>query len=350
MVEITKTLSRTSMMILLPCALLVILSLLVGQARFPSVISFASSSEAGTYHLYLMDIYLDRMHQISDHDVYCCPNWSPDGQEIIYIQVDGRRKRLYHMNANGGHPQPLTAPSAPDTMFAAWSPDGSSIVYTRIRLMQDLEIAVLDTRTGMTRELTHNSQDDDSPQWSPDGRFIVFRSRSDNGEWDIYRMNPQGEDVQQLTGVEDNDLFPSISPDGRRISFVSDRSGNPDLYVMNADGSNVRQLTWTPAAEMNPFWSPDGSRILFQSQLQGAASADIYLIEADGGHARQLITDTRPILHSAPFWSPNGQYILFVSENATGGTDISVMDVTGSQVRRLTNNVNPDTFPAWLPR
>jgi TolB protein len=300
-----------------------------------------------------MDIFLNRTHQFSNVTVFCCPAWSPDGQEIVFIRSQwlgaSLLKRLYLMNADGSHLRPLTLASAPDTLFADWSPDGNHVVYGTLLWQQDIELALMNVRTGMTWQLTQNTQDDDSPQWSPDGHFIVFRSRSNTGTWDIYRMNPYGEDVRQLTDARGDSASPTISPDGRRIAFVSNRSGNQDLFVMNADGSDLRQLTRSHALEMNPFWSPDSTQILFQSKHQGAVSSSIYRIDVDSRHVRQLMSNTAATFHSATFWSPDGTQILFLSQNETGDTDLVVMEADGSNARRLTSNVERDAYPAWQP-
>lgn len=332
------------------CMGLVIVSLLVGQARYASVISFAASSGGDDYHMFLMDVWLHRTRQLSDQTIYCCPVWSPDGQHIIFIhQSTNLHKRLYMMNAYGGQFRALTAASAPDTLTAEWSPDGNFIVYTLLPLRQDQEIAVLDVQAGTTNQLTHNTHDDDSPQWSPDGRFIVFKSRADHGQWNIFRMNPDGAAVQQLTDAQGSDLFPRISPDSRRIAFVSENAGNQDLFVMNADGSDRQQLTWTPTLEMTPFWSADGRQILFQSQQRGTGSSSLYMVDADGRNLRQLMHSTVSSLSSASFWSPNGNHILFLSKSATDAADVYMMDADGSQVRRLTHQAERHTYPAWHP-
>lgn len=356
MARITQRLlwiSRIYLTILLSCLVLVIISLSIGQARHSPVVSFATSLGNGDYHLHLLDIDLGRTYQLSDDSIFCCHAWSPNGQQIIFVQSNSQgtapKKQLYIMNADGSDLHPLTPASAPDSISPDWSPDGSAVVYVTVPLRQDSDIAVLNTQTGITHLLTQNNRDDNAPQWSSDGRFIVFRSQSENGIWDIYRVSPRGEDMQKLTDSQANNLFPSISPDSRRIAFVSNRAGNQDLYVMNADGTNLQQLTWTEDLEMTPVWSPDGARILFQSQPQGASASDIYVIDADGRNPHQLMTSTTPTLFSTGFWSPDSQHFLFLSENTTGGIDISIMDIGGTQEQRLTNTMQLITDLAWQP-
>ena len=51
-----------------------------------------------------------------------------------------------------------------------------------------------------------------------------------------------------------------MSPDGRWLVFDSDRGGNADLYVMPAAGGEARQITTDPAGDFSGDWSPDGRR------------------------------------------------------------------------------------------
>ena len=55
---------------------------------------------------------------------------------------------------------------------------------------------------------------------------------------------------------------------------------------MNADGTNARQLTNLPAASENPVWSPDGSQVVFQSDRDG--NFEIYVMDVDGSNPRRL--------------------------------------------------------------
>lgn len=334
------------------CAGLVSLSLWIGQIRPSSVISFTSRSSTGSYQLFLMDIHLDWTLQLTEPVVFCCPVWSPDGQQILFAgSQDGPtlRKRLYVINANGSDLHPLLQPSTPDTILGAWSPDGGLVAYVIMPTRNDFEIAIFDTRTGETRQITQNNVEDNMPHWSPDGQFIIFRSQSPEGVRDIYRVDPEGGEIRQLTDLPNDSAFACISPDSRQIAFISGDASHQDLFVMDADGGNLRQLTSTPDQETTPFWSPDGTQIVFRSQPIGSSTGDVYSIAAEGGDPRLLIRGTQSSIYAETFWSPDGKQLLFVSEDASGITDISVMDADGSHVRQLTHSAELDLYPAWRP-
>jgi TolB protein len=91
---------------------------------------------------------------------------------------------------------------------------------------------------------------------------------------------------------------------------------------------------------MAPAISPDGTRIAFRS------GQDIYVMNIDGTERRRL-TDT-PAYESHPDWSPDGTQITFVTER-DGNREIYTMHADGSNPQRLTNDPADDLRPDWSP-
>ena len=62
-------------------------------------------------------------------------------------------------------------------------------------------------------------------------------------------------------------------------------------------------------------WSPDSKHLAFSAtktpDLIDGLSADIYVIDVDGGTARALVTQQGP--DSSPRWSPDGGSIAFAT-------------------------------------
>ena len=92
-----------------------------------------------------------------------------------------------------------------------------------------------------------------------------------------------------------------VSPAGDALVF--DMLG--DIYTLSTEGGKARRLTSGMAFDGQPVWSPDGKTILFVSDRSGAEN--LWLMDADGGHPRQIsLYDDNPVFVS-PEWAPDGQ-------------------------------------------
>ena len=72
--------------------------------------------------------------------------------------------------------------------------------------------------------------------------------------------------------------------------------------------------------------------------------SDIYMMNVDGSEERRL-TDS-PGLDGFPAWSPDGKRIAFVSARGGGNCEIYVMDADGSGQERLTRTPDDEYFLA----
>jgi serine/threonine protein kinase len=121
---------------------------------------------------------------------------------------------------------------------------------------------------------------------------------------------------------------PSWLPD-RRILYSGCWQNSCGILVMNDDGAFPRQVV-PGTTEINPEASPNGNRVAFMSQRTGGW--DIYVASLDGSNLRRLTDD--PANDGLPTWSPDGRYIAFVTDR-DGPWAVWVMGPDGSQQRRL---------------
>jgi Tol biopolymer transport system component/serine/threonine protein kinase/tetratricopeptide (TPR) repeat protein len=252
------------------------------------------------------------------------PDWSPDGQRIVFASDRDGALDLYLMNADGSDVRRLTHNTAED--FApAWSPDGGKIAFTSKRDGND-EIYVMDADGSNQTNISRNPASDSRPAWSPDGKRIVFMSNRDSDQpdnFDIYLMSTDGSNIVRLTDDPKFDGDPAWSPDGGKIAFASDRSGNFEIYLMNTDGSEQRNITNNPAFDSKPVWSPDGSRIAFISNRSG--NFNVYVMNADGTNVRNIINTTET--DDEPGWAPDGKHITYQTQR-DGNFEIYVADAS----------------------
>jgi TolB protein len=156
-------------------------------------------------------------------------------------------------------------------------------------------------------------------------------------------MNADGTGIRRLTTSLGLDIKPTWSPDGQQIAFRSQRDGNDEIYVMNADGTCQRNLTNDPADDRSPAWAPDGRTIAFDHFFNDTFQ-DISLIDIDGSNLRRVTMRSGEY----PSWSPDGSRIAFASAR-TGHYEIYVIDRDGSNEIQLTHHNAYSMYPAWSP-
>lgn len=191
------------------------------------------------------------------------------------------------------------------------------------------------------------------PHVSRDG-LVVFQSNRVGG-WKLFEARLDGSELRQLTSGPGADATPIWSPDGTQIVYASDRSGNEDVWIVQADGTGLRNLTSHPAGDSHPSWSPDGRLIVFNSTRGDGENDDIFVIDVDGSNLRR-ITDNGLYWDTFPSFSPDGRKIVFrrllrerMSEGTLANSEVMVMNTDGTGAINLSRHPWFDGWPSWSP-
>jgi len=268
---------------------------------------------------------------------------------------------IYIMDVDGSNVRRLTETSVTEGQFLC-SPDGRCILYDSGSGRRAIMVMSTDG-SGKLCLLKDDVETSHSyPVWSPDSTRLVFSSYSEKEEdSDIYVMDADGANLTQLTDTSElSEDDPSWSPDGTKIGYGGEvYPQGSSFYVMNADGSKQRRLV---ANTRYPKWSPDGTKIVFAPY---SIDEEIYVMNADGTNKRQL-TSNKHVIDDEPAWSPDGNKIIFVSGEYTpfalklfppgttiapkSDSEIWVMNADGSHPTCLTDNMDNDMRPQWVPR
>jgi len=273
--------------------------------------------------LEVLDLYGNRRVVFTADEVIEAPNWSPDGQWLVF-NAGGQ---LFRINPDGGTPEHIETIGLDDlnndhvlsrdgtTIYVSSddghlyavpfaggearrvsnehptphhyylhgiSPDGETLAYVAVEQPQgqrNVNIFTIPAAGGPDTRLTDVTVPNDGPEYSPDGRWIYFNSElaaKKPGHAQIFRMQPDGSGIEQLTFDTRVNWFPHISPDGRYVAYLSYPQGTlghpPDKHVvlrlMSPHGTDQRDLAafFGGQGTINVnSWAPDSKRLAFVS-------------------------------------------------------------------------------------
>lgn len=263
---------------------------------------------------------------------------------------DTRNRELFTMDFDGHYLRQVTRLGS-IIMSPDWSPDGQGLIFTcYARGNPDLWWA--DLFGGKEGVISARQGINASARYSPRGDSIAL-SLSFKGIPKIFQISPQGNIIKRLTSGRGNDISPTWSPDGSTIAYVSDQAGTPQIYTVPVEGAapvrsasatvpRVGRLTFGSNYNTDPDWSPRGDVLTFTARVDGRFQ--VCTIRADGTDFRVL---TNRGSNQDPAWSPDGRMIAFSSDRS-GKRLIWIMDALGE----IQVPVSPITgkAPAWSPR
>jgi len=221
------------------------------------------------------------------------------------------------------------------------SPDSQWAVFASNRT-GNWELFVARTDGSELVQLTFNVQARDvDPIWGPDD-LIAFETSRD-GNWEIYLFDIVTGAEKRLTDSPASDINAYWMPDGASLVFESDRSGTWQIYRADIRSQAVTLLSDGIGDDRDPVVSPDGTQIAFRSSRGGEPDA-LYVMNLDGSDVRRISETSGRVQNQA--WSPDGELIAYESD-ADGDLDIYVYQPSTGLSRQLTDNEVADYAPTW---
>ncbi len=323
---------------------------------------------------------------------------SPDGKSAV-MELQGV---LWKVPVNGGIAKRITG-NYVDPSYPEWSPDGEKIVFQSY-LTGNFHIYMMNPDGTNMKQLTHGPYDHREPTFSSNGTKVAFSSdRGGTGSYDIWVLDLMTNELKQWTNTLTEVYQPTWSPSGDEIAYVNnDPFLIEDMIQAVDEDGNIRTLIHGKGTVFSPSWSPDGSRITYflldsglmmtdlskdhiPSQLIDDSdvfpfpvewlSADEIVYTADGHIQSRNLTKSRAVTipfkveievekrdykykeHDfdsvnprpvmgivAPKISPDGKQVAFVALN-----DLWLWEIGDEDPRPLTNDGHMALDPAWSP-
>ncbi len=157
------------------------------------------------------------------------PEWSPDGERILFVSDVTGRAALHTVPANGSGPP---------------------------ELMLRLERPIWEA------------------SWSRDGHWLALRSSSAISK-DLEYLEIDADTIPRPYLDTDFDEFnPQLSPDGRWLAYVADESGRSEVYVRSFPIPGRRWLVSTNGGS-EPLWAHSGKELFFISDDDQMVRAEV---------------------------------------------------------------------------
>jgi Tol biopolymer transport system component len=330
------------------------------------------------------------------------PAWKPDGTQIAFARLDGRRAVISVVGPLGDSEQKLAefparaAPREPrgaNDPFLAWSPDGRWLAVSRVTPEEQNDIfllahdgserrVLLPAKAGArytaaafspkgdalafvdsghigivdldpassghvqspARRLTQYLGYVGGLAWTADGKELLFgraayASPTPSTLWRVAASGASSPERIDLAGVGS---FPTASASGQRIAY-SRRGLNVDMMKLQ-EGRERETIAASTFNEFDASFSPDGSKVAFASDRTGEGN-EIWVANHDGSGRRPVTKGVhRP--EGSPRWSPDGQRLAYDGVGDDGKRQVFIIDEAGGQIRALSSERG---FYAQLP-
>ncbi|MCH8118895.1 MAG: PD40 domain-containing protein [Planctomycetes bacterium] len=275
-----------------------------------------------------------------------CPELSPDGRIIYYVNNMPGKEGIYAVLRDGGAPRRLTE-SFPEEHTGlinyhrfALSPDGRTLAYST-RIGNEKGIFTVPTMGGDPRLLVQitNAKSSPVPQWSPDGSQLAYSDGND-----LYIIPAAGGQPRKLAHMNHGweDYSVRWSPDGKFIAaFGIPKPGNSAdnaVFVVPASGGELRQLTSDVEWKEGLEWHPDGQRLTYHVSRLDSETHQTYL----DGREPTLLVNAPDVWDYVGKWAPDGRRFFFV-----GGPRMYVYDESSGKTTQVSEHGDEAGVPRW---
>lgn len=232
--------------------------------------------------------------------------------------------------------------------------------------------------------------------FSQNGQYLIFQSErlDDNPFYQIFMLDFETGDINQVSNgtgkttcafIQKNEngkvLYSSTHLDPKakekqkeefelresstKRRYAWDYDETMDIFVTDFDGKNPKQLTKEKGYDAEASFSPDGTKIVFASNRDGYSKklnekdqkqlefdpsyfCDLYIMNVDGSNLKRLTTS--PGYDGGPFFSPDGKKVIWRRFTPDGHqADVHTINIDGTDERQITSFESMSWAPYFHP-
>ena len=280
----------------------------------------------GRYQLAWLNREGKMLGSVGQPDRYGSLRISPDGTRLAAGLADAlSRSDLWLLELSRGIPNRLTFQGMFGT--GAWSPDGQQIGY---HLLSGRKLMLKNANgTGQEEAPLQSQYTVYMNDWSPDGRYLVYTQQNAEGRFELWLLPLTGErKPQPFIKTAFNDSQGGVSPGSNWIAYTSDESGGlNEVYVTSFPTAGTRWRVSSSGGSF-PRWSRDGKELFYRA-LDGTLMVASVRTTPQGlefGTPTSLFRIPEPVgMFAYPYdVSPDGKRILALMPSKVSGDSPSL--------------------------
>ena len=308
--------------------------------------------------VYTMPVFGGSPRQLI-HDVDSTPSFSPDGSRFVYLRWTPGRKdqssEIHIADKDGGNDQ-LLYTSANVTQAPAWSPQGNQIAWIEVTGSRAQVIRIFDIASKKPMSIARprgvffdqNDEGYSDLAWLPDGKHLLvlyFKPQSDRRQIGVVGVS--GGDFHTLTNDVNDYSQLAVSAEGKMLATVLTNVDSRVAYYKGDGGAMISStpLRITPSSlawadedhlflitrgkgisklerstgSLQPIDTGDldigrsintcqDGHVLFTAFPKGGGETRVYRMNGDGSGITQLTTAG---VARTPFCTPDSQKVYF---------------------------------------
>ncbi len=182
-----------------------------------------------------------------------------------------------------------------------------------------------------------------TPHISPNGQEIAYLAYR-NKEARVWIFDLKTRKSRELGKFNGMTFAPNYAPDSRSLTLSFERDGKSAIYLMDLVNKKLKQLSTHRSIDTSPCFSPDGKSIAFISDRDGV-QPQLFIMDVDGTNVRRISFGNGRYFQ--PSWSPRGDLIAFTKQRGKNFY-IGVISPDGSGERLICQDYLVET-PSWSP-
>ena len=220
--------------------------------------------------------------------------------------------------------------------------------FTILAAIVTLHVACHSLHAGEPRRLTRDGALKLSPVFTDKGEAVIYSVHDEPNRVSLVRLWLSDGRLERVDPANTAHQFDAdVSSDGRFLCFVMTYSSPQSILVVRdlKGGPEARFIPRDARATVRgPRFSPNQERIVFA--LSDAGGQQIAAVDIKGENLKRLTESVG--VNDWPAISPDGRKIAFTSSR-DGNYQIYMMNADGSDVRQLTDHPLRNMRPAWSP-